>query len=162
MTKLNPYAWFAQRFVPGFYLVDLGADTRLTGGKFMWKFVERLKNREPRTAREFAGFPIEYDWKEVPISIAAIQDDRIMADGRPAHAWWAEIQMLRQREPDLRKREADMTSQMIALRIAKWAITQELPSGDTLIRYRWDRICLDPAAKFMENPGKYCEIVPPK
>ena len=25
MTKLNPYAWFAQRFIPGFYLAGLAA-----------------------------------------------------------------------------------------------------------------------------------------
>jgi hypothetical protein len=125
----------------------------------MWKFVEKLSAKIPQTARELMGFPIEYEWKYVPTPIAAIQDDRIMADGRPAHAWWAELEMLRRREPELQKREQGLVTQMVALRIAEWATTQEFPSGDTLVRFRWDRICLDPAIAFMEHPENYCELV---
>jgi len=37
------------------------------------------------------------------IERAALADDTIMADGRPAFAWWNEIQMARQREPALER-----------------------------------------------------------
>jgi len=119
------------------------------------KFVEIFSNRTPRTAREFAGFPIRLEQKE----IGPIEDDRIMADGRPAYAWWNEIQMLRQREPDLQKKELAMREQMIVLRIAGWAASRGMLTCDTLLRIKLLPITAkDPQLELLEHPEKYVTV----
>lgn len=35
-----------------------------------------------------------------------VQDERIMADGRPAHAWWSEIQILRSEKANMTEQTA--------------------------------------------------------
>lgn len=119
------------------------------------KLVEVFSNKKPETAREFAGFPIRMEERE----ISAVQDDRIMADGRPAYAWWNEIQMLRQREPELQRRETVLRGKTILLRIAEWAATQDILTGDTLLRIKQSPITSsDPALELLEHPEKYVSV----
>ena len=89
-----------------------------------------------------------------------IHDDRIMSDGRPAHAWWCELEMLRNREPEFDKTRARMREQMIILRIADWAIQRDPNTDDFLLRIRRDLTSakIDPAQELMNNPGKYVSI----
>jgi hypothetical protein len=122
----------------------------------IWKFVEKLKNRPPKTAREFAGFPEELEWKEV----GPTQDDRVMADGRPAWAWWNEIQALRAQGPTLQKQAADLREQYRVLRLAEWAFMQDAVSGEVLLRIKRLPLCLaqDPETEILNHPEKYCSI----
>ena len=122
----------------------------------IWKLVEKFKNRPPKTAREVAGFPIEMEFKQV----GPEQDDRIMADGRPAHAWWYEIQMLRRREPDLQKKEKDLREQFRILRIAEWAFYPEIISDDVLLRIKRLPLALNknPETELLEHPEKYISV----
>lgn len=122
----------------------------------LWKFVEKFKSTPPKTARELMGFPIELEWKEVGPS----QDDRIMADGRPAYAWWNEIQMLRSREPQLRKKEVELREQFRILRIANWAFAQEVFSDDILLRIKRLPLAMNrnPEQELLERPAKYISV----
>lgn len=116
------------------------------------KFIEKFSTRQPRTAREFMGFPVRMEEKE----ITPVEDDRIMCDGRPAYAWWNEIQMLRQREPELQRKEMQMREQMVVLRIAEWATTQDILSDDTILRIKRVPIShKDPTLELLEHPEKY-------
>lgn len=97
-------------------------------------------------------------------NIAAIQDDRIMADGRPAFAWWNEIQMLRQREPAIQKREMALAEKFTVLRIAEWAIMPLMTidgNDDLIIRVRRSPLILSKigASDLAEHPEKYCEVM---
>lgn len=122
----------------------------------IWKFVEKLKTKPPKTAREFMGFPVELEWKEV----GPTQDDRIMADGRPAYAWWNEIQMLRAREPQLQKKELELRGQFRVLRIAHWAFASEVISDDILLRIKRLPMTLatNSENELLEHPEKYVSV----
>jgi len=133
----------------------------------VWALVEKLKTKKPKTAQEFVGMPIEYEWKEISIGEKATRDDRIMADGRPAYAWWNEIQMLRSKEPELQTAQMKIVEQMIILKIAEWATAQEFgdPLNDTiLVRFKRGMLIMskDPSLEVMKDPGKFCEVVNPK
>lgn len=122
----------------------------------LWKFVEKFKAGTPKTARELVGFPVELEWKKVGPS----QDDRIMADGRPAYAWWNEIQLLRAQGPNLEKQAADLREQFRILRIASWAYAQEVFSDDILLRIKRLPMILNsnPEQELLEHPEKYISI----
>lgn len=123
------------------------------------KFVEKFSTRQPRMAREFAGFPIRLEEKV----ISPVEDDRIMADGRPAYAWWNEIRMLRQREPELQKRETALCEKTIVLRIAEWATAKDMLSGDTILRIRQLPLMeRNPVLELLEHPEKYVSVAAPK
>lgn len=122
----------------------------------MKKLMEIFSTKQPRTAREFAGFPIRYEERE----ISPTEDDRIMADGRPVYAWWNEIQSLRQREPELRQREKDLQGKMILLRIAEWAYSRDMLTGDTLLRIKQVSLMnSDPVSELLNHPEKYVEKI---
>jgi hypothetical protein len=119
------------------------------------KFVEIFSNKQPTTARELMGFPIRLEERE----ISAVEDDRIMADGRPAYAWWNEIQMLRQREPEIQRREMALREKMIVLHIAEWAMVKDFLTGDTLLRIKQlPLMAKDPALELLEHPEKYVTV----
>jgi hypothetical protein len=122
----------------------------------LWKFVEKFKSGPPKNAREFMGFPVELEWKEVGPS----QDDRIMADGRPAYAWWNEIQMLRARGPELEKKQKELADQFKILRIAEWVFYPEIISDDILLRIKRLPLTLarNPETELLEHPEKYISI----
>jgi hypothetical protein len=124
-------------------------------------FVEKEKPAGwiARTAREFAGWPMEMEWKEVDVAEACIRDERIMPDGRPAHAWWCEIESLRKELKQLQTAEGRIHQEFIALGIAKWAMMQEAFSFDTLIRFRPSIIAS--ADEISRNPGKFCSLERP-
>lgn len=125
----------------------------------MWKFIEKLRKGNSRdSARHFAGFPIEYEWKNVPTDIAAVQDERVMADGRPAYAWWNEILMLRREIAESKQVNANLREQFTILRVAKWAMAQDAMNGDILVRIKRS---LDLTPEALErDPGKFCRIEP--
>ena len=52
-------------------------------------------------------------------STRAIQDDRIMADGRPAHAWFMELERLRKVEQELAQDRREINGLMRLMRIIK-------------------------------------------
>lgn len=121
----------------------------------IWKFVEKFKAGPPKTAREFMGFPTKLEWKEVGPS----QDDRIMADGRPAYAWWAEIEMLRAREPQVQRKELELLERFKVLRIAEWAFLQDATTDDVILRIKRLPLTRDnPMRELTEHPEKYCSI----
>jgi hypothetical protein len=130
----------------------------------MWKFVEKLKPAgwKPKNTRQLMGFPIEYEWKEVSVDTAAVQDDRIMADGRPAYAWWNEIQMLRDKESMLQKKEKELLDQAFVLRLAKWAYTQNPMLAEyDLVLYvnRWKAaFAYDPTVEIVAHPEEYVRV----
>src|SRR6266568_6688451 len=127
----------------------------------MWKFVEKVKEHAwPKSTRRFVRMPTELEFKEVPNNIAAIQDDRIMADGRPAHAWWCEIEMLRAREPELQKREAAIREQFRVLRIAEWAFMQDIITDEVILRIKRLPLTMasDPERELLEHPEKFCSV----
>lgn len=99
--------------------------------------VEKERHFIPQTARQLMGFPVEYEWKEVDAELAATMDDRIMADGRPAHAWWAELQDLRHKAPQLEKDRSELNDQFSVLRVAKWAYARDPLSSDVLVRVKF-------------------------
>ncbi len=121
----------------------------------MWKLVEKFSAKKPKTARELMGFPIRLEWKEV----GPIEDDRIMADGRPAHAWWCEIEMLRAREPELQKREAALRERFRVLRIAEWIFTQDPIADEVILRIKRLPLSMerDPERELLEHPEKFCK-----
>ena len=95
------------------------------------------------------------------VELKAIADTRIMADGRPAYAWWNEIQMLRAKEPELSATEQRLKEQFILLKICEWAFSQDLVSGDILIRVRRDFTLTTerhPEMELVNHPEKYCSI----
>jgi hypothetical protein len=125
----------------------------------IWKFVEKMKTKPPKTAREFMGFPVELEWKEV----SPCQDDRIMADGRPAYCWWNEIQMLRAQAPSLEEKQRRLWKEFQVLRIAKWVFMQDAITGEVLIRIK--RLPLEMAKdlsrELTEHPENFCSIEKP-
>jgi len=125
----------------------------------MWMFVEKIKNlgKNP-SARHLMGFPVELEWKDVPTAEAAVQDDRIMADGRPAYAWWNEIQMLRREKEQSQKDTISLQDQFIVLKIAKWFRMQDVLTNDVIIRIKFS-MDLTPEA-LANDPGKFCSIEP--
>lgn len=119
------------------------------------KFVEILSTKKPKTAREFVGYPVRMEERE----IGPVEDDRIMADGRPAYAWWNEIQMLRAREPELQRREMELRQKTIVLRIAEWAMSQDMLTCETLLRIkRLPLMSSDPALELLQHPEKYVSV----
>ena len=110
----------------------------------------------PRTARHFVGYPIHVERKE----ISAVEDDRIMADGRPAYAWWNEIQILRRREPELQRKEIALQEKIIVLRIAEWAVKEDmLQTGDTFLRIRQRPLTVsEPALELLQHPERYITL----
>jgi hypothetical protein len=128
---------------------------RVQRPKGLRRLVEVFSGKKPTTAREFVGFPIQLEERY----ITPVEDDRIMADGRPAYAWWNEIQMLRQRESELHKRDMDTRKRIIALRIAEWAVERDILTDDTLIRIkRLPLTAKDPLLDLMEHPEKYVTV----
>lgn len=131
----------------------------------MWAFVEKIKKgKQNDSARHRAGFPIAYEWKDVPVGQVAVQDERVMADGRPAYAWWNEIQMLRKEIADsnasLESNWVKIQDAMAVARIAKWAITRDVLSHDILVRIKFT-LDLTPEA-LSADPGKFCSLIPPE
>ena len=105
------------------------------------------------SAREFAGHPMH--------------DDRIMSDGRPAHAWQCELEMLREREPELQRREKELMDRFSVLRIAEWAYQRDiLQPWDTLLVLRIKPPAIttkgDPLRELLEHPEKYISVEHPK
>lgn len=121
----------------------------------MKKLMEVISSKLPKTAREFMGFPIHLEERE----IHPVEDDRIMCDGRPAYAWWNEIQMLRSREPELQKQEMAFREKAILLRITDWCYSRDMLSNDTFLRIRQTPLtALDPIAELLNNPEKYITV----
>ena len=116
-------------------------------------FVEKLRQGIPRTAREFAGFPVVYEEREVTLDEAIIRNETIMPDGRPMRAWWFEIQEARKRKPDLEARELRVREQFLLLGIAKWAIARDPLNCDSVIRF--EPMLADTIPDF----GKCCKVV---
>lgn len=122
----------------------------------MKKFMEIFSSKPPKTAREFAGLPIRFEEREV----TPTEDERIMFDGRPAYAWWNEIQMLRDREPQLREREQRLKELTIVLRIAEWAMQRNIVTDDVLLRIKLLPLAHgDPIAELLNHPEKYVSVV---
>ena len=92
--------------------------------------------------------------------IRAVQDDRIMADGRPAHAWWYELEMLRAQQPTIDSANRKLREQMIALRIIQWAIQHDVTSDDLLIRVKRGPLTTErhPDQELMEHPENFCTL----
>ena len=127
----------------------------------VWAMIEKVKDYAwPKSARHFVGMPIEYEYKEVDVGIAALQDERVMVDGRPAYAWWNEIQMLRARESKLQEMEAQLRKQYQILGIAKWARAKDILSDDLFIRVKIDRLLMErnPESALANHPEKFCEL----
>ena len=131
-----------------------------------WKLIEKLPEKMSRTAREFMGFPVVYEVKDIPMPQAAIMDDTIMADGRPAHAWWCELEMLRKREPELQRKEMVLAEKFATLRIIEWAVAPICGPGmiDDVLLIKVKRAPLMMSKVGMgdlfEHPEKYCEVLP--
>jgi hypothetical protein len=91
----------------------------------------------------------------------AIHDSRIMFDGRPAYAWWNEIQMLRAREPKVQQTEKTLLDKMKILKIVEWAYTQpDVLSNDIVVRIKTDYFGTnDPHLEFLKDPGKFCTLI---
>lgn len=86
----------------------------------------------------------------------AAHDERIMADGRPAFAWWNEIQMLRAEKAIVDSSASDLKDMMALLRIAECQVTDNRLNGDLIITLtRLERI----AAKSTTLRGLIAEYV---
>ena len=95
--------------------------------------------------------------------IQATQDERIMADGRPAYAWWNEIQMLRREHERLEPARLNLQDQFILLKIARWAVHEEPWSRCICIRLDRDEALLaEGKDALLNNPEKYCTIEHPQ
>lgn len=101
----------------------------------IFKFFEKEKPADwkPKTARQFAGFPVELEWRELK---SPCEDDRIMFDGRPAYAWWAEIEDYRRQQPQREKAWRELAERFRILRIAEWVIAHDYNTFDVLIRFK--------------------------
>lgn len=100
-----------------------------------FKFFEKEKpgSWRPKTARDFAGFPAELEWRELK---SPMEDDRIMFDGRPAYAWWCELESLRRQAPEQEKAWQRLWDGFRMLRIAEWVASHDYNTFDVLIRFK--------------------------
>lgn len=96
-----------------------------------------------------------------------VHDERIMADGRPAHAWWAEITMLKQRLESKSDERTKALEDKLVEKFQLWKILEyhkwpEVHTGDLLIRIKRTEMYLDTAPLHMQHPENWVELVEPK
>ena len=63
-------------------------------------------------------------------------DEQIMSDGRPAYAWWNEIQMLRSQARRVAENNKRADAMFKVLGVVRWAVEQHSPTLSTDIHVR--------------------------
>ena len=91
------------------------------------------------------------------VKLAATQDDTIMADGRPAYAWWNEIQMIRKSEQDIGQERKRLYELYALLSVEEIQSSIDQATDSVMIKIKKSRIVAAPTMH-QEEIAKLAEV----